>query len=105
MRTGEIRNLHDDSALVSEPELEVHIRQLDGAELTQIIGYDGTYLRPGTNWPDHATCTSFAGNAFSGFAIVPCLIALMAVVEPDCAWSRKTTLELLGATSAGSDAE
>ena len=51
------------------------------------MGYDRRYLQK--EFPSHKVCTSLAGNAFSGFAIAPIIIAMTAVVEPDSQWSRK----------------
>ena len=54
----------------------------------QILGYDMRYTRK--EFPSHKVCTSLAGNAFSGFAIAPIIIAMTAVIKPDSQWSRKT---------------
>ena len=61
---------------------EVFIRQLAGLELMALMGYATEYTCP-MNMPGHKLATSFAGNAFSAFAILPAIIAVMATVEPD----------------------
>ena len=60
---------------------EVFVRQLDGLELMALMGYATEYICP-LNTPCHKLATSFAGNAFSAFAILPAIIAIMATVEP-----------------------
>jgi hypothetical protein len=47
-----------------------------------LVGYATEYICP-MNMPGHKLATSFAGNAFSAFAILPAIIAVMATVEPD----------------------
>ena len=65
---------------------EVQLRQVDGVELLQVIGLDVSYFY--NNVPTHKLATSFAGNAFSGFAMIPILTAVAATVTPDAVWSR-----------------
>lgn len=91
MRTAKLRPPADTDMAVVESEFDVHVRQLDGAELMQIIGFSAASLRHTTEFPSHALCTSLAGNAFSAYAIAPCLTALLAAVQPDCAWQRKSS--------------
>jgi hypothetical protein len=71
----------DVSLMFEGPAVTVWVRQVEGVELLQMIGFDKTYLP--TEWPSHKLGTFMAGNAFSGFCIMPCLIALAAVVVPD----------------------
>ena len=61
---------------------EVLLRQLEGRELMALMGYATEYITP-LNMPCHKLASSFAGNAFSAFAILPAIIGIMATVEPD----------------------
>ncbi len=70
------------SALSGDPRVEVRLRQLDGMELLQFIGYEARSMK--SPWPDHKLATSLAGNAFSGFNLIPCVMALVAAMQPDC---------------------
>ena len=78
----------DMAVLFEGPSNEVKLRQVDGLELMQFIGYHMTYMRD--PWPDHELCTSLAGNAFSGFNLIPLIMALTAVVKPDCKFTRRS---------------
>lgn len=59
------------------------VRVLDGVELMQLMGYPVSQVlsKP---WPKHSLATSLAGNAFCAFNLVPFLIGIAAVLEPDC---------------------
>lgn len=87
LRTGRLSELAkgDVGAIFAGRQVEVELRQLDGLELLQIIGYDITYMDINT-LPSHSLATSLAGNAFSAFSVAPCLLALFSVVEPDAVW-------------------
>ncbi len=80
------QELQSAAASIDGPSLVVHLRQLDGVELLNFMGFDSTYLVG--QWPSHTLATSLAGNAFNGFNLIPCVIALFAVVEPDCTFVR-----------------
>jgi hypothetical protein len=77
----------DMAALFEGPSVEVKLRQVDGLELMQFIGYHVTYMNE--PWPTHDLCTSLAGNAFSGFNLIPPIMAMTAVVKPDCTFTRR----------------
>lgn len=68
------------------PSSDVTMRQLEGAELMQLAGYDAALFT--SNWPDHSLGVSLAGNAFSAFAVLPVLIAILATVFPDATAAR-----------------
>ena len=70
-----------DVGSVHQTAFDLEIRQLEGAELIQIAGYDAVLFQD--NWPSHQLGTSLAGNAFSGHVVVAVLIALFATVRPD----------------------
>jgi len=59
-----------------------HLRQLDGLELMQLLGFDLRYFAD-DNFPTHQLATSFAGNAFNAFQVAQVLTALAAVVSPE----------------------
>ena len=54
----------------------MEIRQLDGLELLQLVGFSLQSIKG--SFPDHKTATSMAGNAFSGFAVGPVLLGAFA---------------------------
>jgi hypothetical protein len=70
------------------PPFEVRLRQLDGVELLQIVGLDHSQLK--LPWPSHGLATRLAGNAFSAFNVIPCIMALVSAVEPECKFTRGT---------------
>jgi hypothetical protein len=74
-KLAEVQPLDDDFA---DPLIDIEVRQLDGIELLQLVGFDVSYLEGG--FPTHSVATSMAGNAFSAFAVGPialsCLHAL-----------------------------
>lgn len=53
---------------------EVEIRQLDGMELFQVIGFHLLYIV--SSFPDHDLATRMSGNAFSGFAVGAILVGI-----------------------------
>ena len=59
---------------------QVCIRQLDGLELMQLIGLPIAAYRG--DCPSHKLATQMSGNAFSGFAIGPCLLAAISAIAP-----------------------
>ena len=64
-------------------QFEVYTRQLDGLELMQLVGWPmDSYI---DDFPSHELASKLAGNAFSGFAIGPCMMAVMAVLQHDSA--------------------
>jgi hypothetical protein len=69
----------DPFAIGNAPAFRVVLRQLDGLELMQFIGFPFTAYREG--FPTHAQATSLAGNAFSAFAVGPCLLAAITVMR------------------------
>jgi hypothetical protein len=54
----------------------LEIRQLDGMELLQMIGFSLEYIEG--SFPSHEVATSMAGNAYSGFAVGP--MAILAIL-------------------------
>ena len=53
------------------------LRQLDGLELLQAIGYDRRYLVEDMPVPTHKLASHMAGNAFSGYSIGAALVACL----------------------------
>ncbi len=68
-------------SMTAGPEVDVLIRQVEGTELMNVLGLASSYLH--TAMPDHDLCTDFAGNAFSGFCVLPVLLSLLSTVVPD----------------------
>jgi hypothetical protein len=62
------------------PPFKLHLRQLDGVELLQLVGLPLSEYRG--ECPSHDLATLMAGNAFSGFAVGPCLLAAVAAMLP-----------------------
>ena len=79
---GESSNL---GAIASMRPTKTIVRQLDGVELLQLIGMDIDEINYEA-WPTHKLANKMAGNAFSAFAMLPALLAVLATVEPDAAW-------------------
>ncbi len=65
------------------PQNRVTIRQLDGLELLQGIGFDRSFLKPpadavpGAPLVSHRFATKLAGNAFSAYSVGAALVALL----------------------------
>ena len=64
------------------PKLEFSLRQPKGAEVLATIGLDARWI-PECARPSRKLSTDMAGNAFSGFCVLPVLTALLATVTPD----------------------
>ena len=54
---------------------------IDGLELLQMVGIPVWALK-GKTWPSHQVASSMAGNAFSGFAVGPLLMGVLAAMQP-----------------------
>ena len=60
---------------------DVIVRPLVGVECMGLIGWDAKFWAPGTFLPTDPKCASLAGNAFSGFAVLPVLAVAFAGME------------------------
>ncbi len=74
------------------PDVDVAIRQVQGAELMAISGFHHTWYDP-EDYVSQQLGTSFSGNAFSGFCVLPVLLALAATCHPDSAPAPRAILE------------
>ena len=65
----------------AHPKLDVSLRQVEGPELLAAIGLDARYIPACARLPQKLG-RNMAGNAFSGFCVLPVLTALLPTVTP-----------------------
>lgn len=72
-------DIHFGSGCFDDPEFSLVYRHVDGLELLQLIGWPMDEIRG--DFPSHSVGSSMAGNAFSGFAVGPVLMGVMACID------------------------
>jgi hypothetical protein len=72
-----------------DAKYNVFVRQVSGLEAMQMIGVPVTEYR--SEHPSHRLASCMAGNAFSGFAVGPCLLAVMSVMKTGKAGTRPSS--------------
>ena len=81
VRAGILKERCDNVGTAAEQDPLVVARQVDGLELLNIIGFDTSYFAS-PYVPGQKLATSWAGNAFSGYAVGPVFMAALSAPMP-----------------------